>query len=87
MWRVPTEAAFGDLALVHDEGYISAIERFCGAGGGHLDPDTVGTTGSWATARRAAGAVLGAIDALRAGDCDVAFAPGRPPGHHAGHHQ
>ena len=32
---------------------------------------------------RAAGAVLDAVDALEAGSCDVAFAAGRPPGHHA----
>ena len=82
-WRVPAEAAVDDLALVHDLSYVRAVEGFCGAGGGQLDPDTIATPGSWATARRSAGAVLGAIDALRAGECDVAFAGGRPPGHHA----
>ncbi|MEO6572043.1 MAG: histone deacetylase, partial [Ilumatobacteraceae bacterium] len=82
-WRIPDQASEDDLALVHDRVYIEAVQDFCANGGGHLDPDTIASPGSWATARRSAGAVLGAIDALRAGECDVAFAGGRPPGHHA----
>jgi acetoin utilization deacetylase AcuC-like enzyme len=82
-FRVPEPVPVRDLELVHDPAYVAAIERFCAAGGGNLDPDTVATPGSWLTARRAAGAVVQAVDALRAGECDVAFAAGRPPGHHA----
>ena len=82
-WRIPDEASVDDLVLAHDAGYVAAVEAFCLAGGGQLDPDTSATPGSWPTARRSAGAVLGAIGALRAGECDVAFAAGRPPGHHA----
>jgi acetoin utilization deacetylase AcuC-like enzyme len=82
-WRVPEQAAIDDLALVHDPVYVEAIEAFCQSGGGQLDPDTSVTPGSWATARRSAGAVLQAIAALREGECDAAFAAGRPPGHHA----
>lgn len=82
-WRVPPEAALVELALAHDPLYVDAVRRFCEAGGGELDPDTVATPGSWDTARRSAGAVLAGIDALRDGECDVAFAAGRPPGHHA----
>jgi len=82
-WRLPELASVADLELVHAPSYVSAIEEFCAAGGGNLDPDTVASPGSWNTARRTAGAVLGGIDALRAGECDVAFAAGRPPGHHA----
>ncbi len=82
-WRIPELVTTDDLGLVHDPVYVEAVEQFCAAGGGQLDPDTVATPGSWTTARRSAGAVLGAIDALRAGECDVAFAGGRPPGHHA----
>ena len=83
VWRVPDEASVDDLALAHDPGYVAAVQAFCLAGGGQLDPDTSATPGSWPTARRSAGAVLGAIGALRAGECDIAFAAGRPPGHHA----
>jgi acetoin utilization deacetylase AcuC-like enzyme len=82
-WRTPVEVPVEALEMVHDPSYVAAVEAFCEAGGGQLDPDTIATVGSWATARRAAGAVLGAIDALRSDECDVAFAAGRPPGHHA----
>jgi acetoin utilization deacetylase AcuC-like enzyme len=82
-WRIPELATVDELALAHDPTYVTAVEAFCLAGGGQLDPDTSATAGSWDTARRSAGAVLGAIDALRAGACEVAFAAGRPPGHHA----
>ncbi len=82
-FREPRLASPAELALAHAASYVAGIERFCGSGGGDLDPDTYAAPGSWATARRAAGAVLDAVDALRAGDCDIAFAAGRPPGHHA----
>jgi acetoin utilization deacetylase AcuC-like enzyme len=82
-WRVPDLARDDDLGLVHDVRYVQAVEDFCNAGGGQLDPDTSVTAGSAETARRSAGAVLEAIEALRAGECEVAFAAGRPPGHHA----
>jgi acetoin utilization deacetylase AcuC-like enzyme len=79
----PRLATVEELARVHAAGYIEGVERFCEGGGGDLDPDTYAAPGSWATARRAAGAVLDAVDALEQGACDVAFAAGRPPGHHA----
>ncbi len=82
-WREPPEASIDELALAHDPLYVDAVRRFCEAGGGDLDPDTIATAGSWATARRSPGAVLAAIDALEAGECDLAFSAGRPPGHHA----
>ncbi len=82
-WRLPELASVDELGTVHDPTYVAGVERFCAAGGGHLDADTIASPGSWITARRSAGAVLGGIEALRAGDCDVAFAAGRPPGHHA----
>ena len=82
-WRIPELASVDDLARVHDRNYVESIESFCANGGGNLDADTTATPGSWLTARRSAGAVLGAIDALQRDECDVAFAAGRPPGHHA----
>lgn len=82
-WKEPRLALPADLELVHDKTYVAAVERFCEQGGGDLDPDTFAAPGSWVTARRTAGAVLDAVDALRDGTCDVAFAAGRPPGHHA----
>jgi acetoin utilization deacetylase AcuC-like enzyme len=82
-WTVPEPVAVADLTLVHTAEYVASVERFCANGGGNLDPDTIATPGSWMTARRSAGAVLEGIDALRSGRCDLAFAAGRPPGHHA----
>ncbi|MEJ7799294.1 MAG: histone deacetylase [Ilumatobacter sp.] len=82
-WRVPDAADPADLERVHDPRYVASIEAFCAAGGGHLDPDTIATPGSWGTARRSAGAVLDGVTALRDGECELAFAAGRPPGHHA----
>lgn len=82
-WVVPEAVDVADLTRVHTPEYVESIEKFCANGGGEIDADTVATSGSWMTARRSAGAVLEGIDALRAGRCDVAFAAGRPPGHHA----
>ena len=80
------EAAFAskeELALVHDPTYVDAIEEFCLAGGGQLDPDTGAVPGTWEAACRAAGAGLVAIDSIQAGASPLAFLAVRPPGHHA----
>jgi acetoin utilization deacetylase AcuC-like enzyme len=76
-------ATFEELAVVHDPGYLRALESFCEAGGGKLDPDTYARAASWDAARSVAGAGLEAVDALTRGDGDVAFVVARPPGHHA----
>lgn len=82
-WQEPRLALPAELELVHDKAYVAGVERFCEQGGGDLDPDTFAAPGSWVTARRTVGAVLDAVDSLREGTCDLAFAAGRPPGHHA----
>ncbi|HEX4035742.1 MAG TPA: histone deacetylase [Solirubrobacteraceae bacterium] len=73
------------LERCHDPGYIAALERFCAAGGGRLDADTVASAGSWEAALRAAGGAVAVVDAVVAGGAPAAFAAGRPPGHHAVH--
>lgn len=77
------EASRPQLHLVHDPAYVDAIEHFCASGGGALDPDTFASPGSWEAALRSAGAGLGAIDVLEAGDAEAVFIATRPPGHHA----
>jgi acetoin utilization deacetylase AcuC-like enzyme len=73
------------LERCHDAGYVAALERFCAAGGGHLDVDTVASAGSWDAAVRAAGGAVAVVDVLASGEAAYAFAAGRPPGHHATH--
>jgi acetoin utilization deacetylase AcuC-like enzyme len=82
-WLPPRAADIEELATVHDRGYLDALADLCATGGGHLDPDTAVSSGSWETARFTAGAGLAAVDALAAGQGRVAFVMGRPPGHHA----
>jgi len=74
-----------EIYPVHDPVYINSIEQACASGGRSLDPDTAVVADSWEAARRAAGAGLAAIDALRCGEADIAFLAVRPPGHHALH--
>ena len=81
--RAPSPASLEALHSVHPAAYVASIEAFCAAGGGALDPDTRAVPASWGAALRAAGAGLDAVDALRAGEADAAFAVVRPPGHHA----
>ncbi len=79
----PRLASLDEITRVHDPSLVERLRVFCETGGGHIDGDTFAAPGSFVTAQRAAGAVLDAVDALAAGDCDVAFAASRPPGHHA----
>src|SRR4029079_19016357 len=77
------DATRAELARVHDDRYLDALDEFARKGGGHLDPDTVVATGSFSASVRAAGCGLAAVEALRHGDADAAFVVVRPPGHHA----
>jgi acetoin utilization deacetylase AcuC-like enzyme len=77
------EARADELERVHTPAYLEALEHFVAAGGGELDADTSTSAGSWGSARRAAGAALGAVESLRAGVGAAAFVVCRPPGHHA----
>lgn len=79
----PRAATHADLERVHTDAYLEELRRFCEAGGGPLDVDTVVSVASWEAAKYAAGAGLAAVDALERGDGDAAFCAVRPPGHHA----
>ena len=82
--REAPEAALGDIARVHPRRFVERLlsavpER------GHvgIDADTVMSPRSGEAARRAAGAVAAAVDAVVAGEAGNAFCAVRPPGHHA----
>ncbi|MGH7625465.1 MAG: histone deacetylase family protein [Gemmatimonadaceae bacterium] len=72
-----------ELALVHDATYVREVERMARVGGGHLDPDTVVSDGSWDAARAAAGCALDGVDMAFDGRATRSFCAVRPPGHHA----
>jgi acetoin utilization deacetylase AcuC-like enzyme len=79
----PRPATTAELTLVHAAEHVAAIEAFCAAGGGNLDPDTSASPGSWPAALLAAGAGLDVVERLGRGEADAAFCAVRPPGHHA----
>ena len=79
----PRRATRAELERVHTAAYLDHLERFCAAGGGHLDADTGASPESWEAALLAAGSGLEAVDALERGDGETAFCAVRPPGHHA----
>jgi len=83
--RLPVmPATRAQLERVHTPQYLDRVERIVAEGGGYLDAgDTVASSGSWAAATAAAGASLGAVDAVLSGGAGAAFALVRPPGHHA----
>ena len=72
-----------DLARVHRLDYVAEVARFCEAGGGRIESDTIVSTDSHTAARLAAGAVCDAVRRVTAGEDRRAMCLVRPPGHHA----
>jgi acetoin utilization deacetylase AcuC-like enzyme len=89
MALVRREAPPADRAAierVHPAAYIDALETAFAEAREHrvrLDPDTFISAGSREAAYRAAGACVAAVDAVMAGEDEMAFCAVRPPGHHA----
>jgi len=79
----PRDATKEEITLVHQPGYYYKIEATRGKPRVFLDADTTTCPVSFDAARRAAGAVLEAVDRVMAGELDIAFPLIRPPGHHA----
>jgi acetoin utilization deacetylase AcuC-like enzyme len=74
----------GPLLRVHPAAHLRRIEADCPARGfAALDADTYMSPGSVEAARRAAGAIVAAVDMVMAGEVQNAFCAVRPPGHHA----
>jgi acetoin utilization deacetylase AcuC-like enzyme len=82
---LPARIATDDeLALVHVRRYIELVEREVAQDRGQLSTgDTDICAESAEIARRAAGCVLSAVDAVFSGEIVNAFCAVRPPGHHA----
>lgn len=77
-------ASDAQLALAHSDDYVRKLLAAIPASGRrNLDPDTVASPGSVEATRRAAGAVVAAVDAVFGDVADNAFCAVRPPGHHA----
>jgi acetoin utilization deacetylase AcuC-like enzyme len=73
-----------DLERVHPVAFIDALWALAPAKGlAFIDPDTALSVGSLVAARRAAGAVVQAVQDVAAGRARRAFCAVRPPGHHA----
>lgn len=82
--RQSSEVDAAHLALVHDPGYLRALEAAAPASGlVSVDPDTMMSPGTLPAARMAAGAMTGAVTAVLGGEAQRAFCAVRPPGHHA----
>jgi acetoin utilization deacetylase AcuC-like enzyme len=74
------------IARVHPKRLIEALEPAFAEAREirvRLDPDTYISAGSREAIYRAAGACVAAVDAVLAGEDDMAFCAVRPPGHHA----
>ena len=74
------------LRRVHTDEYLRQLATLAQQEPGrrfHLDADTYASANSPASARLAAGAVIGAVDASYQGEAERGLALVRPPGHHA----
>jgi len=81
--RQAPAASEEELMLVHPRQHVEGIRQLCRSGGGAIDVDTYAGAASYEAALRSAGGACAMARALLAGEAEVGFAAGRPPGHHA----
>lgn len=77
------DATEAELGRIHSAQHIQRMRHVGERGPVMVLPDTMANRGTYAAAVRAAGAVMGATEAVLRGDFDAAFCLTRPPGHHA----
>lgn len=78
------EVSLGALQHAHNALYLAELDAAHPRSGyAHLDPDTYMNAYTLRAARRAAGALVRAVDGVMAGEFNRAFCAVRPPGHHA----
>ena len=80
-WHEAVPASDEALQRVHPAAYLDRLRLVAAQGGGMLDEDTFMSPASFEAARVAAGAAIQAAQLALQGR--PAFAPVRPPGHHA----
>lgn len=78
----PRAATDAELLRVHSAGHLARVAA-TSVRSGWPDADTYTTPASEGAARRAAGAVVQAVEAVVRGEAHNAFVAARPPGHHA----
>lgn len=78
----PRPATRDELLRVHDAAHVDRVVSLHGKTA-QLDPDTATSPRSVEAAFLAAGAAIGAVDAVVKSGAKAAFALVRPPGHHA----
>jgi acetoin utilization deacetylase AcuC-like enzyme len=72
------------LLRVHTRHHLDTVAAMVPESGyARLDPDTIVSRDSLQAARRAAGALVAAVDLVCSGEMESAFCCVRPPGHHA----
>jgi acetoin utilization deacetylase AcuC-like enzyme len=82
--REARPATRAELERVHPAAFVEAVFAASpSAGLAALDADTLMSSGSLDAALRAAGACIGAVEAVARGEVGRAFCAVRPPGHHA----
>lgn len=77
------DATDEELARVHTMKHIANMKRVGDRGPTMVGLDTIANFGTYPAAVRAAGAVVGATEAVVQGEFERAFCLTRPPGHHA----
>jgi acetoin utilization deacetylase AcuC-like enzyme len=82
VFEEPRPATAAEIDAVHSREHRTLLESLAGRRT-RLDPDTAMSEGSWEAAALAAGAAVGAVEAVWSGRHANAFALVRPPGHHA----
>ncbi len=81
--RTVRPATMAELEAVHTPQLLRLVRQLVSYGGGQFDSDTYVTADSWDAALMAAGAAIGAVEAVAGSHVRNAFALVRPPGHHA----
>lgn len=81
--QLPRPAPDEALEAVHQPQLLRRVRQLASYGGGQFDSDTYVTADSWEVAALAAGAAVGAVEAVAGRRARNAFALVRPPGHHA----